>query len=68
MATLVESDLKASFSIATIRGVREDATPRSGLLHVTLDPHLMMQNHKQGGIRYHFLSLMTRPGIEPLGF
>ena len=46
-------DPKTPFSIAT--------TPRflpiPGLLHFTLDPYLIMLNVKQGGIKYHFLSL-----------
>ena len=39
------------------QGVREGATPFSGLLHFTLDPYLIMLSVKQGGIKYHFLSL-----------
>ena len=27
------------------------------LLHFTFDPNLIMQSAKQGGIKYHFLSL-----------
>ena len=37
--------------------VGEGATPFSGLLHFTLDPYLIMLSVKQGGIKYHFLSL-----------
>ena len=37
--------------------VREDATPFYGLLHFTLDPYLIVLSVKQGGIKYHFLSL-----------
>ena len=39
------------------RGVREGTTPFPGLLHFTLDPYLLMLSVKQGGIKYHFLSL-----------
>ena len=42
LATVVEGDLKAPFSIAI--------TPSS-------DPYLIMLSVKQGGIKYHFLSL-----------
>ena len=45
---VVEGDPKVPFSIAT---------PFPGLLHFTLDPHLIMLSAKQGGIKYHFLSL-----------
>ena len=39
------------------QGVGEGATPFPGLLHFTLDPYLTMLSVKQGGIKYHFLSL-----------
>ena len=52
---LVEGDPKAPFSIATTIG--EGASPFPGLLHFTLDPHLIVLSAKQGGIKYHFLSL-----------
>ena len=39
------------------RGIGEAATPYPGLLHFTLDPYLIMLSAKQGGIKYHFLSL-----------
>ena len=48
LATIVEGDPMAPFSIATT-------------LRCTLDPYLIMLSVKQGGIKYHFLS---RPGIE----
>ena len=59
LATVVEGDPKAPFSIATRlhRGVGEGATPSPGLLHFTLDTYLTMLSVKQGGIKYHFLSL-----------
>ncbi len=55
--TLVEGDPKAPFSIATTRGGGKGTTPFLGLLHFTLDPYLIMLSVKQGGIKYHFLSL-----------
>ena len=39
------------------QGVGEGATPFPGLLHFTLDPYLIRLSVKQGGIKYHFLSL-----------
>ena len=39
------------------QGVGEGGTPYLGLLHFTLDPYLIMLSVKQGGIKYHFLSL-----------
>ena len=38
-------------------GVGEGATPFPGLLHFTLETYLIMLSVKQGGIKYHFLSL-----------
>ena len=35
----------------------EGATPFHGLFHITLDTYLIMLSVKQGGIKYHFLSL-----------
>ena len=37
--------------------VGEGANPFPGLLHFTLDPYLIILSVKQGGIKYHFLSL-----------
>ena len=51
LATLVEGDPKAPFSVG------EDATPFRRLLYFTLDPDRILLNVKQGGIKYHFLSL-----------
>ena len=39
------------------QGVGEGATPFPGLLYFTVDPYLIMLRVKQGGIKYHFLSL-----------
>ena len=38
-------------------GVREGVTPFPGLLHFTLDTYFILLSVKQGGIKYHFLSL-----------
>ena len=59
MATVVESDLKAPFSIATTQRCCEGR-------HCTHDPYLIMPSAKLGGIKYHFWVFgMTQPGIEP---
>ena len=57
LATLVEGDLRAPFSIATTARCREEHYFFPGLLHFTLDPYLIMLSVKQGDIKYHFLSL-----------
>ena len=41
------------------RGVGEDATTFSGVLHFTLDTYLIMMSVKQGSIMYHFLSFLV---------
>ena len=38
------------------QGVGKSITPFAGLLHFTLDPHLIMLRVKQWVIRYHFLN------------
>ena len=52
-STLVKSDPKAPFSIATTPRCREGkgATPFPGLLHFTLDHYLKLLSVKQGGIK-----------------
>ena len=57
LATLVEGDPKALFSIATTPRCWGGATPFPGLLYFNLGPYLIMLSAKQGGIKYHFLSL-----------
>ena len=42
--TVVEGDPKAPFSLATIRGKGESATPFFRLLLFTLDPNIIMLN------------------------
>ena len=57
MATIVEGNPKAPFSIATTPMCRGGRYSFPGLLYFTLDPYLIMLSVKQGGIKYHFLSL-----------
>ena len=57
LATLVKGDSKAPFSIATTRRCKGGSNSFPGLFHFTLDAYLIMQSAKQGGIKYHFLSL-----------
>ena len=57
LANFVEGDPKAAFQLLLQRGVREGATPFPGFLQFTLDPHLLMLSAKEGGVKYHFLSL-----------
>ena len=56
-ATIVEGNPKAPFSIATTPRCRGGRYSFPGLLYFTLDPYLIMLSVKQGGIKYHFLSL-----------
>ena len=57
MATIVEGNPKAPFSIATTPRCRGGRYSFPGLLYFTLDPYLIMLSVEQGGIKYHFLSL-----------
>ena len=57
LATIVEGNQKAPFSIATTPMCRGRRYSFPGLLYFTLDPYLIMLSAKQGGIKYHFLSL-----------
>ena len=57
LATIVEGNPKALFSIATTPMCRGGRYSFPGLLYFTLDPYLIMLSAKQGGIKYHFLSL-----------
>ena len=57
LATIVEGNPKAPFSIATTPMCRGGCYSFPGLLYFTLDPYLIMLSVKQGGIKYHFLSL-----------
>ena len=57
LATIVEGDPKAPFLIATTPRCRGGRYSFPGLLYFTLDLYLIMLSVKQGGIKYHFLSL-----------
>ena len=57
LATIVEDKPKAPFSIATTPRCRGWRYSFPGLLYFTLEPYLIMLSVKQGGIKYHFLSL-----------
>ena len=69
LVTLVESDSKDPFSIATTPKCREGHNSFPGLLPFTLDAYLIMLSVKQGSIKYHFfeslvwLSLGLNPGL-----
>ena len=54
LATVVEGDQKAPFSIATTPKIRGGAISFPGLLYFTLDTYLILLRVKQGGIKYHF--------------
>ena len=54
LASVVEGDPKAPFSIATTPRCRGGRNSFPGLLHFTLDPYLIILSGKQGGIKYHF--------------
>ena len=63
---LFEGDPKAPLSIATTLMYRGERYSFPGLLHFTLDAHLIMLSVKQGCIKYHFwVFCMTRPRAEP---
>ena len=57
LATIVEGNPKAPFSIVTTPMCRGGRYSFPGLLYFNLDPYLIMLSVKQGGIKYHFLSL-----------
>ena len=66
LATVVEGNPKGPFSIATTPICREGITSFPGSLHFTLDPYLIMLCAKQGGIKYHFESLVWLDlGLNP---
>ena len=54
LATVVEGDQKAPFSIATTPRCMEGCYSFLGLLHFTLDTYLILLSVMQGGIKYHF--------------
>ena len=55
LAVVVKDSSKALFSLATT--LKWGCYSFSYLLHFNLDPYLIMLSVKQGGIKYHFLSL-----------
>ena len=67
LATIFKGELKAPFSLATMLRCRwVDATPFLGLLYFTLNPYFMRLSVNQGGIKYHFLSLVWLDvGLNP---
>ena len=54
LATVVEGNQKAPFSIATTSRCRGGNTPFPGLLLFTLHMYLISLSVKQGGTTYHF--------------
>ena len=54
LATVVEGDPKAPFSIATTSRVGKGITPFPELPHFTLNMYLILLSVKQGSIKYHF--------------
>ena len=54
--TVVKSNQKVPFSIATAMRCRGECYSFSWIASLTLDPYLIMQIVKQGGTKYHFLS------------
>ena len=57
LATVVEDDPKAPFSIATTSKCRGGRYSFSWIAPLTLDMYLILLSVKQGGIKYHFYSL-----------
>ena len=55
--TVVEATQRLPFQELLHRGVGVGATPFPGFLHFALDPYFIILSAKQGGIKYHFLSL-----------
>ena len=56
LATVVDGDQKATFSIDTTPRCKGERYSFPGLVHFTLDPYLIMLSVKQGSIKNHFLS------------
>ena len=57
LATVVEGDPKAPFSVATTPRCRGGRYSFPWMLHFTLDTYLLILSVNQGGIKYHYLSL-----------
>ena len=72
--TIVEGDPKAPFSIATTLRCRGGHYSFPWITPLTFDPYLIMLSVKQGGIKYHFLSLwydLTKdwtPSFKPMAY
>ena len=65
LVTVVESNLKAPFTIASYSKVYQRVRLLS-LLHFTFDTYLIILSVKQGGIKYYFLSLWyDNLGLNP---
>ena len=59
LATVIEGDPKAPFSIAATPRYRGGAALFPGLLHFTLDLYLIILSVKQGGIKNHFFKSLV---------
>ena len=57
LATVVEGDQKAPFSIATTQGCMGGRYTFPWIAQLTLDPYLIILSVKQGDIKYNFLNL-----------
>ena len=57
LATVVEVDPKSPFSIATTTRCMGGRYAFLWITPLTLNPYLIMLSVKQGGFKYHFLSL-----------
>ena len=57
LATIAEGDPKAPFSIATTPRYRGERYSFPWIVPLTLDLHFRMLSVKEGGMKYHFLSL-----------
>ena len=55
--TVVEGDTKASFSIAITPRFKGGYYSFAWIVPLALDPYFLILGVKQGGIKYHFLSL-----------
>ena len=67
MATFVESDLKAFFSIATTPRHRGGCYSFHWIVLLTFDLYIVILSVWEGGIKYHFLSLWydSNLGLNP---
>ena len=55
--TIIRGNPRAHFSIATTPKCRGGHHSFPWIVPLTLDPYLIMLSVKQGGFKYHFLSL-----------